>query len=418
MKELKDELRFYRSVFEKELTGNILPFWINKGVRPDHSGFYGAVTIEGDPVPDALQSCVLNARILWTFSAAVQIYDQKTYKDLASLALEVISQKFADREYGGYFMELDDRFNVVNDIKHSYVQAFVIYSLCRYYEYNPSESMLKQIRDLFYLFEENCKDPDHPGYYEAFTRDWKLYEHNRMADHNEPKSMNTHLHVLEAYAALYKIWKHNDIKVRLTELIDLFINKILRPSGHLGIFFDVNLNETADSRGICSFGHDIEASWLMYEAAEILGDELITSRINETTLLMVDAVEKAGIDKNGGLFLESSRYGSHIRTNKHWWLQAETLVGFMNAYQLSGDEKYWDQVKRTWDFIDNHVIDKKHGEWYTKVNRFGVPFLSEPEGDPSPYYRNDRKIDPWKCPYHNSRAMLELMQRIDKLLTL
>ena len=131
---------------------------------------------------------------------------------------------------------------------------------------------------------------------------------------------------------------------------------------------------------------------------------------------VADAVLREGVDTDGGLFLQSTRYGSHVRTNKHWWLQAENLVGFMNAFQLHGDRIYWDTVKLSWDFIHTYVIDHVGGEWFTKVNRLGVPFLIEPEDDPSPYYRNDWKIDPWKCPYHNGRAMMELLSRIERIL--
>jgi mannobiose 2-epimerase len=227
--------------------------------------------------------------------------------------------------------------------------------------------------------------------------------------------MNTHLHIMEAYSALYKVWKDETVKLRLTELLELFINRIIRKDGHLGIFFDERFNETDASKGICSFGHDIEASWLLIEAAGILGDENILESMKPLCIKMANSVERSGLDKDGGLFLESTRCGSHIRTNKHWWLQAETLVGFMNAFEMTGDIRNWEKVKLSWDFIDNHVIDHEKGEWFTKVNRLGIPFLTEPENDPSPYYRNDWKIDPWKCPYHNGRAMMELIKRIDRI---
>jgi mannobiose 2-epimerase len=228
--------------------------------------------------------------------------------------------------------------------------------------------------------------------------------------------MNTHLHLLEAYAAVYKVWKDELVEQGLKELVELFLEHIIREDGHLGIFFSEDFSETESSRAICSFGHDIEASWLIWEAAEILGDASIIARTKPLILKMADAVLREGVDKDGGLFLESTRFGSHVRTNKHWWLQAENLVGFMNAFQLTGDFKYWKTVKLAWDFIDRHVIDHEGGEWFTKVNRLGVPYLMEPEDDPSPYYRNDWKIDPWKCPYHNGRAMLELIHRISSQL--
>ncbi len=227
--------------------------------------------------------------------------------------------------------------------------------------------------------------------------------------------MNTHLHIVEAYAAYYKISKDKFAQKRLKELLELFINKIIRSTGHLGIFFDKNFNETEMSKAICSFGHDIEASWLLWEAAGILNDKTISEKMKPLTIKMLDAVDRVGVDKDGGLFLESTRFGSHVRTNKHWWPQAETLIGFMNGFEMTGDEKYWDKLKLSWDFINNYLIDHENGEWFTKVNRMGVPYLVEPKDDPSPYYRNDWKIDPWKAPYHNGRAMMELMKRIAKL---
>ena len=344
------------------------------------------------------------------------MYPGKGYEEIAHKAYRVVKEDFADTRLGGYFMELSADNKVVNDIKHTYAQAFVIYSLCKYYEFNSTEEVMNGIQEFFCFLDKKTKDPGYPGYLESFTRDWKPYEENRMADNNEPKSMNTHLHLLEAYAAVYKVWKDDLVKQRLSELLEIFTDNIIRKSGHLGVFFTSDFTETDSSKGICSFGHDIEASWLIWEAAEILGDNKIKAKVKPLLMKMADAVLRVGVDKDGGLFLESSRFGSHVRTNKHWWLQAENLVGFMNTYQLKGDEKYWDTVKLAWDFIDRCVIDHKGGEWFTKVNRLGVPYLLEPAGDPSPYYRNDWKIDPWKCPYHNGRAMMELVSRIDTLI--
>jgi mannobiose 2-epimerase len=415
MTELAEELKVYREIFSNELD-NILSYWISRGVEKEGQGFYGAVDLDGVPDLAANKTSVLNARILWTFSAAAMMYDKKEYAEIADRAYRVVNEDFADGQFGGYFMELTSGNRVANDIKHTYAQAFVIYALCKYYEFRKLETTKETIKNFFHLLEEKAKDKLHPGYLEAFTRDWNLYNENRMADNNEPKSMNTHLHVLEAYTALYRVLKDDLAGIRLTELIDLFLDKIIRSDGHFGIFYDNGFNESAASTGTCSFGHDIEGSWLLPEAAEVLGDPVVIERIKKTSIRMVDAVDRVGVDKDGGLFLESVRYGSHVRTNKHWWLQAETLVGFMNAFQMTGNTRYWETVKLTWNFIDNYVIDHERGEWYTKVSRLGVPFLTEPPDDPSPYYRNDRKIDPWKCPYHNGRAMMELMKRIDEML--
>lgn len=412
---LTKELKLYRNKFHQELE-NILTWWQDHGVDKSGDGFYGAADLDGNPVPDANKSCVLNARILWTFSAAAKLTSNEAYREMAGRAFRVISEKFTDHESGGFFMELGPDNKIADDIKHTYAQAFALYALSKYYELEPSPGLMDTIQSTYHLLEEKTSDEQSLGYVEAFTRDWQPIEENRMADNNEPRSMNTHLHVLEAYAALYKVWKDDGVRERLTGLLNLFLHMIIRDDGHLGIFFDAAFNETKSSKGICSFGHDIEASWLLPEAAEILGDEEIISEMKKTAVKMADAVERVGVDKDGGLFLESDRFGSHVRTNKHWWLQAENLVGFMNAFELTGDDKYWETVKLSWDFIDSHVIDHDRGEWYTKVNRLGVPFLTEPEDDPSPYYRNDWKIDPWKCPYHNGRAMMELICRIDRIL--
>lgn len=412
------KLNKYKTYFEKELHENILSYWMKYGVEQNGNGFYPAVDLNNKPVLSANKSCVLNARILWTFAATAKMYPGRGYEEIAHKAYKVVTDDFADEKFGGFFMEISANNKVVNDIKHTYAQAFVIYSLCKYYEFNPSKEVMEGIQKFFFFLDEKTKDAEHPGYLESFTRDWKHIDENRMADNNEPKSMNTHLHVLEAYTTVYKVWKGDLVKQRLTELLEIFIQFIIRESGHLGVFFASDFSETENSKGICSFGHDIEASWLIWEAAEILGNEKIKDVIKPLILKMADAVLRVGVDKDGGLFLESTRFGSHVRTNKHWWLQAENLVGFMNAYQLTGEEKYWDTVELAWDFIDRYVIDHKGGEWFTKVNRLGVPFLEEPADDPSPYYRNDWKIDPWKCPYHNGRAMLEMAERIESLVKL
>jgi len=415
MQKLTNELSKYREVFLKELHENILAFWMKFGIEKEGHGFYGAADLKGNPVLEAPKSCVLNARILWTFSEAAIMFDNKQYADIADKAFRVLEEDFADKIHGGYFMSIDAQNLSLDTIKHTYAQAFVLYALSKYFEFRPSAELRNGITDYFGFLEDKTKDTSNPGYFEAFTREWQLYSENRMADNNEPRSMNTHLHIMEAYAAFYKVSKNELAGKRLKELLQLFIEKIIRPSGHLGIFYNEKFEEAATSKEICSFGHDIEASWLLWEAAEILNDPDIIAQMKPLSIKMLDAVDRIGVDKDGGLFLESTRFGSHLRTNKHWWPQAETLVAFMNGFVISGDKKYWEKLKLSWNFVDTNVIDHVNGEWFTKVNRLGVPYLIEPEDDPSPYYRNDWKIDPWKCPYHNGRAMMELIKRINAI---
>lgn len=410
-----EELETMRKAVDNELRNNILSYWMAYAIQPDGKGFYGAVDMDNKPVPGVDKSCVLNARILWTFAAASKFHGDEKYAEVADLAYRVLIEHFLDEEHGGFFMTVTEDHKPADTTKHTYAQAFAIYALCKYYELRRDESVMTLIRKCFNVVEEKTKDSDGLGYFEAFSRDWLPIKENRMADGNEPKSMNTHLHVLEGYAALYKVWKDGSVRLRLAELLNLFLERIIRESSHFGIFFDNNFNEVEHTKGTCSFGHDIEGSWLLWEAAAILGDETVLARLKPIVLKMVDSIERVAVDKDGGLFLESTRFGSHIRTNKHWWPQAENMVGFMNAYQLTGEEKYLETAKLAWSFIDKYVVDHERGEWYTKLNQLGEPFLVEPPEDPSPYYRNDRKVDPWKCPYHNGRACLEMMERIDGL---
>ncbi len=409
------ELNQYREIFEKELHENILSFWIEHSIQKDGNGFYGAVDLKGNPIHGAAKTSVLNARILWTFAETAINFNNKKYTEVADLAFKVVTADFADKQFGGYYMSIDAANQPLDTIKHTYAQAFVLYALSKYYELHPSPELLLELKTYFNFLEEKTKDREFPGYTEASTREWKPFSENRMADNNEPRSMNTHLHILEAYAAYYKVSKNELAGKRLKELLELFINKIIRTTGHLGIFFDKDFNETEASKAICSFGHDIEASWLLWEAAEILNDKTVLEKMKPLSIKMLDAVDRVGVDKDGGLFLESTRFGSHVRTNKHWWPQAETLIGFMNGFEITGDVKYWNKLKLSWDFISNHLIDHKNGEWFTKLNRLGIPYITEPKDDPSPYYRNDWKIDPWKAPYHNGRAMMELIKRIERI---
>ncbi|WP_299577991.1 AGE family epimerase/isomerase [uncultured Sunxiuqinia sp.] len=417
MNKLIPEMRTLQKAFQNELHHNILSFWIKFGLEADGDGFYGATDLNGNPILNAPKSCVLNARILWTFAEAAKDFGNEEYANVAHRAYQVLKNDFADSQYGGYFMSIDSENKPLDTIKHTYAQAFVLYALSKYYEFAPSDDLLQKIKVYFSFLEEKAKDQQQLGYLEAFTRDWQVYSENRMADNNEPRSMNTHLHIMEAYAACYKICKDELVEKRLKELLVLFIEKIIRPDGHLGIFFDEAFNETESSKAICSFGHDIEASWLLWEAAEILGDQEIIEKMKPLSVKMLNRVDRVGVDKDGGLFLESTRFGSHVRTNKHWWPQAETVVAFMNGLELTSDKKYWDKLKLSWNFIDKYIIDHENGEWFTKVNRLGIPYLIEPKDDPSPYYRNDWKIDPWKCPYHNGRAMMELISRIEKMIS-
>lgn len=383
--------------FKKELTENILPYWMGKMQDYDHEGFYGR--IDGTDIihPYANKGAILHARILWTFSAAYRILKNDKYREVAQRAFDYIEKYFIDKEYGGAFWELDYKGNPVNSKKQMYAQGFMLYGFSEFYRATGSERSLSLSKDFFRTIEK-CKDEKFGGYPEAFTREWQPIYDMRLSekDANEKKTMNTHLHILEPYTNLLRIWKHEDVINAHRSLISIFTDKIVdSESYHLNLFF----NEVWDIKSsTISYGHDIEASWLLTEAAEVLGDSDLLERIKEISLKIAKASAK-GLDDEGGLNYEKD--DTFTDKEKHWWVQAEAVIGFYNIYQQTNDIKYLNLASRVWSYIQNYLIDKKNGEWYWSISSNGAPNL------------NEDKAGFWKCPYHNGRMCLEMIERLE-----
>jgi mannobiose 2-epimerase len=287
-----------------------------------------------------------------------------------------------------------------NTRKQIYAIAFMMYALVDYYKITKNKNALEKAVGLFEVIEKYSFDKERNGYYEAYSKDWKLLEDMRLSeiDKNDPKTMNTHLHILEAYANLYRVYKDEKLKNALKNLIvNVFVGKIINnEKGYFDLFFAEDWKHESEKN---SYGHDIEGSWLLWEAAEILEDEEVKNQLKPICLKMADQVLQFGLDKDGGLMNEGTN-GVVENSDKHWWVQAESVVGFMNAYQLSKDEKYLNASLSTWEFIKNFIIDKENGEWYHSVSK-----------DEHKVYTQELKAGPWKCPYHNSRMCLEIIQR-------
>jgi mannobiose 2-epimerase len=393
----------------EELVGNILPFWMRHAVDRENGGFYGTIDCDLNIEKEAPRASVINARILWTFSAASRLIGGE-YRETADHAYDYMTSAFWDRTYGGLFWTLDFRGNPVSTRKQLYAQAFGIYALAEYFRATGDAASLDFARRLFWTMEDYSYDPAFKGYLEARDRDWHALEDMRLSgkDLNSPKSMNTHLHLLEAYTNLLRVWREPALEAKHAELLELTMDRIVdAATGHFKLFFDERWNSLSDH---VSFGHDIEGSWLLVQAAEVLGDTGLIERARKLAVTMAAAVYEQGLDRDGSLFYEADASGALIDSKKHWWAQAEAVVGFYNAFQISGDERFRAAARRAWDYIEAKVVDKVHGEWHAKLTPEGVPLTATEDSDAC-------LVGPWKCPYHNARVCYEMIERLEKQAT-
>lgn len=393
-----------RERIETELCSNILPFWLKYAIDEEYGGFRGKITNDLVIDPKAPKGLILNARILWTFSEAYRHYGEAAYLQTARRAFDYLVQHFRDQEFGGVYWMLDYQGRPIDTKKRIYGQAFTVYAFATFYRATRDAKALELAIQTYYAIERASYDNVNGGYFETYERDWTLAKDQRLSDvdMDEKKSMNTHLHLMEAYASLFREWKDETLRKRLDNLIRAFRNHIINPqTHHFWMFFDEQWQPKSDH---ISYGHDIEGSWLLCEAAEILGDAEILKQVKEEVVRMAAAVLREAVDQDGGLLYEADAHGI-VDSDKHWWPQAEAVVGFLNAYELSGERRFYEAAERSWEFIDKYIVDHKDGEWFWRVSREGIPSSEE------------NKVDPWKCPYHNGRTCFEAMTRLKNMNT-
>ncbi len=386
--------------FRNELTNNILFFWTDKMQDKENGGFYGR--IDGNDVlhAKANKGAILNTRILWTFSAAYRLFKNPKYLTVAKRAFDYINTYFIDKENGGVYWELDYTGKAVNTKKQTYVQGFALYAFSEFYRATGNAKALTVAKNMFHLIEDKCKDKKYGGYFEAFTRDWQPIEDMRLSekDANEKKTMNTHLHILEPYTNLCRVWNNKLLKESQTQLINIFLDRIIdKNTFHLNLFFD---ESWAVKSGIISYGHDVEASWLLYEAVEILKNEELIEKVKPVSLKIADAVFE-GFLPGGSLAYEKEN--NYMDKDRHWWVQAEAVVGYMYAYQISGNKIYKQKAEHVWNYIQNKIIDMENGEWYWSRKADNT------------INKKEDKAGFWKCPYHNGRMCMEMIESFDLL---
>lgn len=424
---MKEEVKTLKAEVRDVLENNILSFWLEKMVDKENGGFYGQMTGEGQLVKTADKGCILNARILWSFSAAYRVLRKPEYLEAATRAKDYIINHFIDKEYGGTYWSLDYKGQPKDTKKQFYAIGFAIYGLSEYARATGDREALDYAISLYECIEEHSFDREYNGYIEACTREWGEIADMRLSelDANYPKSQNTHLHIIEPYTNLFRCIKElkaaescnyvpaigsvlpigitvpDEFVVRLESslrnLITIFTDKILNPeTHHLDLFFDMDWTRQAGR--LESYGHDIECSWLMHEAALVLGDETVLRKVESIVQMVAKASEK-GLNEDGSMVHEANLDTGYVDTDRHWWVQAENVVGWINIWQYFGDESALQKALRCWQYIKLNLIDREGGEWW---------WSRDPERNIN---RKDDKAGFWKCPYHNSRMCLELMER-------
>jgi mannobiose 2-epimerase len=391
-------LNLLKKEVTENLTKNILSYWSSEMVDKVNGGFYGRIDASDRIFPNEDKGGILNARILWTYSAAYRVLNDTSCLRLATYEKDYILDHFIDNEYGGAYRTVNAKGEPSDSRKQTYTQSFFIYGLAEYFRATGDKKALSTAIDIFNSFEKYAIDRESNGYFEVFSRDWHRTRDRLIGERsiNDEKTMNTHLHLMEAYAGLYRIWPDKRLEGKLRNLVDIFLDKIIdKKSSHLICFLNRNWNSTST---IDSYGHDIEASWLLYEAADLLKDPALLARVKEISLKIADAASE-GLQPDGSMIDEKDHASGETRSERSWWPQAETIVGYTNAWELTGDIRYLNKVVSNWNYTKKYFVDSKNGGWYSSVSEKGLPG----KGDKGGF---------WVCPYHNGRMCLEIIERI------
>lgn len=393
MQQLKKEV-------SANLTQNLLPYWSRYMVDNIKGGFYGRIDGNEKAYPNEDKGGILNARILWTYSSAYRIYKDTAYLRLATRARDYIMAHFIDKQYGGAYRSVNAKGEPSDTRKQVYTQTFFIYGMAEYYRATGDKEALKTAKDIFETFEKYALDKESNGYFEVFTREWQR-SHDLLIGEttvNDEKTMNTHLHLMEAYTNLYRVWPDKRMADRLKNLVEIFLDNIIdKQTSHLICFMDRKWKSTSR---IDSYGHDIEASWLLYEAASLLGDADLLTRVKQVSIKIADAASE-GLQPDGSLVYEKDLSTGHMATERSWWPQSEAIVGFLNAFEVTGNEKYLDRSVNCWNYTKQHLVDNKNGGWFSGASESGVVS----HGDKAGF---------WICPYHNGRMCMEVFERVSQ----
>ncbi len=379
---------------KKELTEDIIPFW-NSMKDEENGGFYGYVSNSLVLDKKAPKGVILHSRILWFYSNAYLTLKDEKCLEMAKHAYEFLSEYAVDRENGGVYWMLNYDGTINDSMKHTYCQAFFVYAMSSYYDASKDENALTLAMSVYNDIEKNCRDD--VAYLEALSKEWVEIENDALSENGlmADKTMNTTLHLMEAYTELYRVSKNEDVLKNLRFQLKITLDKIYdSENGKLYVFFDKNLNEIGD---IYSYGHDIEATWLIDRACDVIGDSALSQKCADMNKVIVENILNRAMN-NGRLNNEVEK--GVINKWHIWWVQAEGVVGFYNAYQRYNDKRYLETANSLWNYIKENIIDKRDGgEWHSQLDDNDIPADFKPV------------VDPWKCPYHNGRMCMEIINR-------
>ncbi len=383
---------------KRHLLTGIIPFW--KHLRDEENGgYYGWLGYDLILDKKAVKGCILNSRIMWFFSNAYMLFGDISLLEEAEHGFKFLKQFCMDKECGGIYWSLRYDGTPEDATKHTYNQAFAIYALSSYYNASGDEEALAMARGLFDLMEEKCRDEQ--GYLEAFTREFEPESNEKLSENGvlAEKTMNTLLHVFEAYTELYRVAGDESVRERLFWILDVIAEKVYDPVSHRQeVFFDKDYKSLLD---LHSYGHDIEAAWLIDRGTKVLGDKAYEQKMTEITKDLTAQVYKAAFD---GHSVANECENGVVDERRVWWVQAEAIVGFINGYEKDGSKaEYFEAAESIWRFIQQYIIDTRSGsEWFWEVDKSGRPLKDRPI------------VEPWKCPYHNGRMCLEVIRRLEK----
>ncbi len=407
-----EKINVFKQELREEFIGHMLPFWMNLKDE-ENGGFYGLVDFNLNLDKKADKGCILNSRILWLFSnlytrietgkwGTVEVDDalKCRWLEIADHAYRFLVEAFLDKEMGGVYWSVTYDGKPADTTKHTYNQAFAIYALSSYYEATGNREAFELATELFHLVEEKFRDED--GYLEAFKRNYELESNEKLSENGvmATRTMNTLLHIMEAYTELFRVDENQNSEVQgsILEAVDIIKEKIYdSEKGRLEVFFDKDYNSLID---LYSYGHDIEAAWLIDRTEDVLlkantANDIDVSILTDT---LTRNIYDITFNPNG---IPAEAENGKVLETRIWWVQCESMIGFMNGYNKdSSNEKYLEAVLSIWEYVKEHVIDRRPGsEWFSEVRPDNEPIETKP------------MADEWKCPYHNGRMFIEMMER-------